>query len=603
MKSPHDLLPVIEPRLHQEEPRFFYDNVLMPLVQDVIRIQSNGIPIDTSKTEDLKAKLDEILTKVHATLADNKLVKEFQVLRGKAAYEKYKAELEAKKKPMDYFVKPFGMKNANHRAALCNSILDGLGKVYQEKWTIKDIKLHPYLSTNHHIQVYLDGNCSNDGTVFKQAMLWLSTRKATLINMQYDYKIQYPPPDLLDRFNPGSSLQKQEFFDWLNIESEATSKTTGLPSWDKDQVKRINRETEDTRLEEVTQAMIDFSQAAIIRQNFIAAFDKFVVDNTLYGNFKLFGAKSMRLTSNQPNLLNMPSTGSVFAKPIKECLIAPKGWVVLTADYNALEDRVLASITKDPGKVAIQLDPELDGHCYNAAGYFKDKVEAVIGTEGTHVDKVKRFASIVESDDHPDKKVLKGIRQDSKPVTFGIAYGAYPPKIAASIKCPIEQAEQIFNSYHNELYPEVTKYREEYILETAKKEGRIHLGLGCYINSSNPRKEIRTINNASIQFWSILTLLAINKMHELIDAAGYEEDIKCVATIYDSIYYIVKEDTSIIKWLNDNLITTMSKDFLIDQTVPNTAESEIGLNWSELHAIDVKGTEEHIANVLAAIKN
>ena len=42
----------------------------------------------------------------------------------------------------------------------------------------------------------------------------------------------------------------------------------------------------------------------------------------------------------------------------------------------------------------------------------------------------------------------------------------------------------------------------------------------------------------------------INKMHYLIDEAGYTEDIQIVSSIYDSIYLHVKCDATIIKWVN-----------------------------------------------------
>ena len=123
-----------------------------------------------------------------------------------------------------------------------------------------------------------------------------------------------------------------------------------------------------------------------------------------------------------------------------------------------------------------------------------------------------------------------------KNITFGLSYGAYPPKVAATIKCPLSQAEQIFNAYHNEMYPQITEYRENYVLPTAKQYGNLHLGLGCYIASSNPDKDIRTLANASIQFWSILTLLAVNKIHQLIDEANLQNNIEAVLSVFKFIY-------------------------------------------------------------------
>ena len=339
------------------------------------------------------------------------------------------------------------------------------------------------------------------------------------------------------------------------------------------------------QLKEIIDCLIDYSNAAIIKNNFIESFYKYsiadTVGHTLYGSLKLFGAKSFRLTSNHPNLLNMPSTGSIYAKPVKRCFTAKDGFIFYVVDLAALEDRVIANLSKDKNKCSIFLDG-VDGHCLNSYAYYKEEIEAELPRlpNENDIDYIKRYYQEVEN----GNKTLKAIRQKSKPNTFLLSYGGYPKKLARDAKIPLEKAQEIFDNYHNVLYTGISLMREK-VLQTTVEQGKLHLGLGCFMNSSSPEAEIRTIFNACSQFWSILTLLTVNKMHHLIKEKGYRNDIKIVSSIYDSIYLHVKDDATIIKWVNDTIIPILTVDFIKDIIVHNEAIGEIGYNWYDTIAI------------------
>ena len=600
--NPIDLLPIPHPITHDPsvgELDYFYKNVSKHLIKDVIKIMNNGINIDLDKVAELETTVTNVLADVKARLADNKLIQDFQAFMYPIKFNAFKEEQENRKRPLSYYIKKY-KGTIPHRTYAVNAYLNFIESPHagKDKWTIKDLKGLNILLRDPIITILIEGK--QMPTWEHLGMVAMAEDKLKLYNKSIDTKIKEKGTHelLLPPFNPGSNKQKRELFEWLGIDAIRFSDTSGEASWDREAIEelQVTVDKTETTLQEVLQLFVDHSFSAIINNNFIASFKKYTIDGVLYGNIKLFGAKSFRLTSSNPNLLNMPSTASIYAKPLKECFVAPKGYVILTADYNALEDRVIANLSDDDNKISI-FKEGLDGHSLAATYYFKDRVEKVIGKPILDNKGASRLLKGLVG----QNKEAKEIRQDGKPVTFGLSYGAYPQKVANTIGCSLEEAQEIFNAYHNEMFPKITNFREA-IVTDAKKHGYTHLGLGCRLYTSNVGKEVRTLFNANSQFWSILTLLTINKMHTLIDSAGYTDDIKCISTIYDSIYFIVKEDADTIRWLNNVLIETMCVDYLVDQKVPNTAEAEIGYNWANLAEISNGATQKEITDKLGELR-
>ena len=595
--SPWNQLPAPEPKTKKYSLGHFYNYTAKHLIKDTVRIMDNGLNIDIDKVIELEKLLVEQLAEVQKELEANPLIKKYLKVAYKKQIKEYITDRKSKMKSYKDYLVPFKHTDINHRSYFMeeyaklrgwssppDKLPTGVGK-----WPA--LLARKYAKSNRVVAMMLKGKLPENTEALVTAMKNLSVDKAEMYNKKYVEQVKTPDKPY-PKFNPGSPQQKQELFAMLGIKSEAFSKATKMPSWDREQVERVNKETQDKDVKNLTQNFIDHSFAAIIKSNFIESFYTYTVQGRLYGQYKLIGAKSGRYTSSNPNMLNAPSTASRFAKAVKRCLTAPARKVILAADYAALEDRVIAALSRDTNKCAIFLN-NLDGHSLNALGYFREEIAKLVDLVGDPSEDAKIFKAAVDAGNIAAEK----IRQVSKGPTFKLAYGGYPDADKGGVI-----TQEIFDNYHTVLYPGITDYRENYVLATALKMGEIHLGLGFTIKTDDADRDIRTITNATCQFWSILTAIAINKMHHLIDEAGYQNDVKVISTIYDSIYLEVTETPEIIKWSNDNLINTMLVDFMEDQAVHNECDSDIGYNWADMLKITNNAPISEIKKVLANLE-
>ena len=598
------LFPIIEPRLHAETPRYFYENALKPMVPHSIRLMYNGINLDQEKASKLEDVLVKILDDVATQLEESPTIKAFREFRYTELSEKKKKEIIAKKRDVRYYLKEYKHTDLVMRSFVVNTYLEDVRANYEffpdkllpnkdVAWAVNDLK--KFIKNNLDLpmlQEIVDKTIPTDNEWVHRAMIRLAQYKSENYNVTYETQIDEIDMSIVPRFNPGSTTQMQALFNFLEVEPLAFT-DTGAPSWGREQLEELVDTSDNPEIVEVCKPLVTYSQSSIIKTTFIEGFKKYVVDGVLYGNFRLFGTKTARPTSKQINLLNLPSTGSVYAKPVKECLKPFDGDILYTVDLSALEDRVIATISKDKSKCAVFTDG-LDGHSLNCCGYFREEVEALTGPFTDDVERVKAFMKLVDE----GNKEAKALRQRSKGPTFALAYGAYPKKIASQVKCTIDEAQSIFDRYHNVLYGGITDYRENYVLPTAIANGKLHMLLGAHIKSADPEKDIRTLNNSTVQSFSLITLVTMCRINELIDEAGYQNDIRIMASIYDSLYYSVTPDPTIIKWLNDIIIPIMTQPYIVDEAIHNEAEGEVGDSFSNLIPIPNNCSIEYIKGVL-----
>ncbi len=221
------------------------------------------------------------------------------------------------------------------------------------------------------------------------------------------------------------------------------------------------------------------------------------------------------------------------------------------SDFDALEDKTGALLTKDPNRLKIYVDG-FCGHCLRAQSYWP---EAMPGIDPLSV---KSINSI--------KKLYPYERQQSKAPSFALQYLGTFHTLMTNCGFSEEMARSIEEKYH-ELYEISDAWLADKI-ETAKVTGFITMAFGGRIRtpllhgakklSYLAEKEGRSAGNAATQSYCVLTLRAMNEFIERVWSSPYRLDILPVATIHDAIYLMVRNNSNIVKWVNDNLIDCMA---------------------------------------------
>jgi|TARA_R110000823_G_scaffold280662_5_gene398850 DNA polymerase-1 len=274
----------------------------------------------------------------------------------------------------------------------------------------------------------------------------------------------------------------------------------------------------------------------------------------LHGNFHLGGTKSGRLSSSKINLQQLPSTGSKFAKVIKECFQAPEGWVIVGADFSSLEDRISALTTKDPNKLKVYTDG-YDGHCMRAFAYFGKQMPDIIDT-------VESINSI--------EVMYEALRQRSKGPTFALTYQGTSHTLVNTLGFSNIEAMEIEENYHK-LYKVSDDWVQDKLIQ-ASKDGYVTGAFGLRLRTPLLAKTIlntrhtpfeaqsegRTAGNALGQSYGLLNNRAANEFMDKVHASEYRYSILPIAHIHDAQYYMVKADLDLVHWLNINLVDSMS---------------------------------------------
>jgi DNA polymerase-1 len=379
--------------------------------------------------------------------------------------------------------------------------------------------------------------------------------------------------DFLDfNFNPNSH-QQLAYLLHKHLDLPVLGYTdTGQPSTKSKTLKALSKRIKNSKKWKgkgyitLIEHIIELHDVTKILTTFIPAFKNNSISKEgweyLHGSFNLGTVISGRLSSSDPNLTNIPSTGTQYAKPVKECFQTPPhitddnpyGWLMVGADFRSLEDMVSALQTKDPNKLKIYTDG-YDGHCLRAYHYFGDRMPDIDPNSVASINSIE--------DKYPD------LRQLSKSPTFLLTYMGTWKGLMKQFGFTKKMAQRIEANYHK-LYAVSDEWVMDRIRE-AGKTGYLELAFGLRLRTPilpqvvldsdvipyQAHKEIKTAGNALGQSYGLLNTRAANEFMQRVWDSRYATKILPCMQIHDSQYYIIENTLGCLKWVNDNLIECM----------------------------------------------
>jgi len=173
-----------------------------------------------------------------------------------------------------------------------------------------------------------------------------------------------------------------------------------------------------------------------------------------------------RLSSVDPNLQNIPRAGT-DKYAIRSAFRAKPGHILIVADYEQLEMRLLAHFSQDPNMIDV-IRKGWDIHTGTASlmfGYEYEEIKAALKKNKLATKDENMILTALEI-------AMCFSRQSSKSIGFGINYGEGPKKLAKTLGVSIQRAKELMAQYF-EPYPDVKNFIESvhaYLLDNAKVE-------------------------------------------------------------------------------------------------------------------------------------
>lgn len=353
-----------------------------------------------------------------------------------------------------------------------------------------------------------------------------------------------------EEFNIGSPAQIGVIlFEKLGL--RVVSKTsTGKPSTKESVLTELAAE------HELPGMILDWRELAKLKSTYIDALGGLIHPETgrIHTSYSQTTAATGRLASSNPNLQNIPIR-TARGREIRRAFVAPKGHVLLSADYAQIELRILASLAGDEAMQQAYLNGE-DIHTSTAARVF--------GVDPSEVTREQR--------------------SKAKEVNYGIPYGISSFGLSNRLRCSVSEAQELIDTY-NRSFPAVASFLIDQV-EKARELGYAETMLGR-------RRYLPDINARNRNVRSAAERVAVNMpiqgtQADMIKRAmihidrilqGDDYQTRMLLQVHDELVFEVPLDE--VDRVTEMVIHEMAE--ALPLAIPIEVTTGTGSNWLEAH--------------------
>jgi DNA polymerase-1 len=355
-----------------------------------------------------------------------------------------------------------------------------------------------------------------------------------------------------EEFNIASPKQLGEIlFDKLKLVDKPKKTKTGQYSTAEDVLSYLAKD------HEIIQSVLDYRGLSKLKSTYVDALPEQIEESTgrVHTDYMQTVAATGRLSSNNPNLQNIPIRTERGRQVRKAFIPRNEDYTLLAADYSQIELRIIAALSDE-----------------------STMIEAFKNGEDIHASTASKVFNV------PLEDVTREQRSNAKTVNFGIIYGVSAFGLSNQTDLSRAEAKELIETYYK-TYPKLRNYISEQI-EFARENGYVQTVLGRrrYLKDINGSNAIvrgaaeRNAVNAPIQGSAadIIKIAMIN-IHKKLEEGKYKS--KMLLQVHDELVFDVYKPE--LEELKTMIKTEMENAYKL--SVPLDVELGIGNNWLEAH--------------------